>query len=357
MAWLVGAAGTSGAAGGAAAGAAGSAAGAGAAGTAAGASTAIPAALGTSAAGSSATGIGAGAGAAGATGTAAGTSGAATGAGTAAAKGIGSSAAKDFIKDTAKDAAQSAISNEINRDDSVNSVSNTFDPSGIASDEHNKFNIQSASFQKHEAKKPPKEQLPGVNLLHGFVDGVNNILTSDETKKENVTDVSSDKPKSSLSRFNATMRSLGQELGAYAKEEGKNLVAQAIASSAQPQAVNPIQNGFVPQAISSDEHLKENIEEAGGIIPMMAQIDSYLYNYKPEAQEEYAGTGMVNNDNNLGVMAQELQENPLTAPAVKTDEKGNLALDTGRLTSINTAMIAELCKKVMELEEQMYGRG
>jgi hypothetical protein len=55
-------------------------------------------------------------------------------------------------------------------------------------------------------------------------------------------------------------------------------------------------------------------------------------------------------------MAQELQGNPLTAPAVKTDEKGNLALDTGRLTSINTAMIAELCKKVMELEGQLYGR-
>ena len=339
MAWLVGAAGTSGAAGGAAAGAAGSAASAGAAGTAA--STGAASAAGTGAATTSA----------------AGASGAATGAGTAAAKGIGSSAAKDFIKDTAKDAAQSAISNEINRDDSVNPVSNTFNPSGIASDEHNKSNIQSASFQKHEAKKPPKEQLPGVDLLHGVVDGVNGLLTSDGIKKENVTDVSSDKPKSSLSRFNATMRSLGQSLGAYAKEEGKNLASQAIAASAQPQPVNPIGAGFAGAQISSDEHLKENIEEAGGIIPMMAQIDSYLYNYKPEAQEEYAGTGMMNNDNNLGVMAQELQENPLTAPAVKTDEKGNLALDTGRLTSINTAMIAELCKKVMELEGQLYGRG
>ena len=338
MAWLVGAAGTSGAAGGAAAGAAGSAAGAGAAGTAA--STGAASAAGTGAATTSA----------------AGASGAVT-TGAEAAKGIGSSAAKDFIKDTAKDAAQSTISNEINRDDRVNPVSNTFDPSGIASDEHNKSNIQSASFQKHEAKKPPKEQLPGVDLLHGVVDGVNGMLTSDGTKKENITDVSSDKPRSSLSRFNATMRSLGQELGAYAKEEGKNLVSQAIASSAQPQQINPISPGFTGTQISSDEHLKENIEEAGGIIPMMAQIDSYLYNYKPEAQEEYAGTGMMNNDNNLGVMAQELQENPLTAPAVKTDEKGNLALDTGRLTSINTAMIAELCKKVMELEEQMYGRG
>lgn len=344
MAWLVGAAGTGGAAGGAAAGAAGStAAGAGAAGTAA--STGAASAAGTGAAGASTAG-------------AAGTSGAtAAGAGTAA-KGIAGSAAKDFLKDTAKDATQTAISNEINREDRVNPISNTFDPSGISSDEKNKNNIQRASFEKHEAKKPEKDKLPGVDLLHGFVDGVNDMLTSDETKKENVTDVSKsgEKPKSSLSRFNSTMRSLGQELGAYAKEEGKNLVSQAIASSAQPQQVNPISPGFTGAQVSSDENLKENIEDAGGIIPMMAQIDSYLYNYKPEAQEEYAGTGMMNNDNNLGVMAQELQENPLTAPAVKTDAKGNLALDTGRLTSINTAMIAELCKKVMELEEQMYGR-
>lgn len=345
MAWLAGAAGTSGAAGGAAAGA--SAAGAGAAG--AGASAAGTAA-GTGAA--STAGAGAASGAA--------TTGAAEGIGGAAAaetaKGIGSSVAKDFIKDTAKDAAQSMISNEINRDDSVTPISNTFNPSGISSDENNKFNIQSASFQKHDAKKPPKDKLPGVDLLHGVVDGVNNMLTSDGTKKENVTDVSSAKPKSSLSRFNATMKKLGQDLGAYAKEEGKNLISQAIAGSAQPQPVNPVSPGFTGAQVSSDEQLKENIEEAGGIIPMMAQIDSYLYNYKPEAQEEYAGTGMMNNDNNLGVMAQELQENPLTAPAVKTDAKGNLALDTGRLTSINTAMIAELCKKVMELEGQLYGR-
>jgi hypothetical protein len=341
MAWLAGAAGTSGAAGGAAAGAAGSAAGAGTAAASTGAASAAGAG----------TGSAIGAGTSGAATSAAGSAGAAE-----AAKGIGSSAAKDFIKDTAKDTVQSTINNEINKEDSVNPISNTFDPSGISSDANNKSNIQSASFQKHEVKKPSKEQLPGVDLLHGIVDGVNGILTSDETKKENVTDVSSDKPKSSLSRFNATMRSLGQELGAYAKEEGKNLVSQAIASSAQPQQVNPVSPGFTGAQISSDEHLKENIEEAGGIIPMMAQIDSYLYNYKPEAQEEYAGTGMMNNDNNLGVMAQELQENPLTAPAVKTDEKGNLALDTGRLTSINTAMIAELCKKVMELEGQMYGR-
>jgi len=341
MAWLAGAAGTSGAAGGAAAGAAGSAAGAGTAAASTGAASAAGAG----------TGAAAGAGTSGAATSAAGSAGAAE-----AAKGIGSSAAKDFIKDTAKDAAQSTISNEINRDDSVNPISNTFDPSGIASDENNKFNIQSASFQKHEVKKPQKEKLPGVDLLHGVVDGVNDLVASDGTKKENISNVSSDKPRSSLSRFNATMKRLGKDLGAYAIEEGKNLISQAIAGSAQPQPVNPISPGFTGAQISSDENLKEDIEDAGGIIPMMAQIDSYLYKYKPEAQEEYAGTGMMNDDNNLGVMAQELQENPLTAPAVKTDEKGNLALDTGRLTSINTAMIAELCKKVMELEGQMYGR-
>ena len=136
----------------------------------------------------------------------------------------------------------------------------------------------------------------------------------------------------------------------------KNLISTAIANDAQPQQVQPMAQVFSGNTVSSDEELKTDIKDAGGLVPLFSTIDSYLYKYKDSAQDEYAGTGMVNDDNNLGVMAQELQENPLTEPAVKTDEKGNLALDTGRLTSINTAMIAELCKKVQAIEEQMYGR-
>ena len=48
------------------------------------------------------------------------------------------------------------ISNEINRDDSVNPISNTFDPSGIASDENNKFNIQPFMKERNNFEKKYK---------------------------------------------------------------------------------------------------------------------------------------------------------------------------------------------------------
>lgn len=113
------------------------------------------------------------------------------------------------------------------------------------------------------------------------------------------------------------------------------------------------------QQVSSDEKLKDVISEDVDPIDCFAQIDSYLYRYKPEVVERYNGHengSPVNDDQNFGVMAQDLQANPLTAPAVKEDENGYLMLDGGRLSSINTAMIAELCKKVQELEEYIYGR-
>lgn len=108
--------------------------------------------------------------------------------------------------------------------------------------------------------------------------------------------------------------------------------------------------------VMSDENLKEDIHEAGGIIPEFAEIDSYLYKYKPEAQEQYAGTGRVNDENNFGIMAQDLQQNPLTQATVIEDENGNLSVDGSRLATVNTAVISELCRKVMELENIVYGR-
>jgi len=352
MAWLAGAAGASGAAGGAAAGAAGSAA-AGSAAAGAGAGAAGSAAAGTAAS----TGASAAGSAAGSTAAAEG-----AGAGAAGASGAGEAAAgtsfKDSLIETGKEMARDKLISEATKQDEAQMYKPTFTPQTISSDVNNKYNIQSASFEKHGFKKPDNTSEIG-KMVKGLVNIAENEVSSSENLKTDKTDVSSNsenKPQSSSSRFNATMKKLGQELGAYAKDEGKNLLSNAIAAGAQPQQVNPVQPGFTGSQISSDENLKTDIDDAGGIVPLFSTIDSYLYKYKPEAQEEYAGTGMMNDDSNLGVMAQELQGNPLTAPAVKTDEKGNLALDTGRLTSINTAMIAELCKKVMELEGQLYGR-
>lgn len=113
------------------------------------------------------------------------------------------------------------------------------------------------------------------------------------------------------------------------------------------------------QPISSDERLKDIEAKDLDPIDCFAQIDSYLYRYKPGVVDAYNGQekgSPVNDEQNFGVMAQDLQANPLTRAAVEEDNNGYLMLDGGRLSSINTAMIAELCKKVKELEEYIYGR-
>lgn len=104
----------------------------------------------------------------------------------------------------------------------------------------------------------------------------------------------------------------------------------------------------------SDENLKD---VQGNVDPIEAfsNIDAYLYKYKPEAQAMYGDEGKVNNEENFGVMAQELAENPLTAAAVNEDENGYLEVDGSRLSTMNTAVIGELCKRIMALEAQVYG--
>lgn len=135
----------------------------------------------------------------------------------------------------------------------------------------------------------------------------------------------------------------------YKNEKSSNFFSQVL------NGINGTVTGVLDN-VMSDENLKEDVQEAGGIIPEFAEIDSYLYKYKPEAQEQYAGTGRVNNENNFGVMAQDLQQNPLTQATVIEDENGNLSVDGSRLATVNTAVISELCRKVMELENIVYGR-
>jgi hypothetical protein len=173
---------------------------------------------------------------------------------------------------------------------------------------------------------------------------------------------------SRTSALNEAFKNFGDKVSAaWNSDTGKDirgaamsLANSAISSAAQPQQAQIVQPAFTGTNITtSDEKTKENKNRLsdGEIIPEFAQIDAFLYDYTPEAQEEYAGTGAVNDKRNFGIMAQDLQDNPLTNTAVVEDDKGKLAIDGSRLSTINTAVISELCRKVMELESIVYGRG
>jgi len=83
----------------------------------------------------------------------------------------------------------------------------------------------------------------------------------------------------------------------------------------------------------------------------MGRINAYLFKYKPEIQRKYDDEQGVDGKPHVGVMAQELLENPATESTVDKDTDGYLKVDTRKLTMTNTAAIAELTRRVDELEK------
>lgn len=118
-------------------------------------------------------------------------------------------------------------------------------------------------------------------------------------------------------------------------------------------------NTNIGKAISSfgksDEELKNiyggNITD--NIIENMAKISAIDFNYKPEAVEQYNGANGVDNKEHIGVIAQELQSNPITEGTVSEDENGNLQVDTRHLAFADTAAIGELSRRVLALEKEI----
>ncbi len=91
------------------------------------------------------------------------------------------------------------------------------------------------------------------------------------------------------------------------------------------------------------------------LLKAFADIDSYLFKYKKRFSED----PKYNADDNLhiGVMAQELKENPLTESAIVENDEGFLMVDTRQLTMTLCAIVANLSKKIIEIEERLNDKG
>lgn len=87
------------------------------------------------------------------------------------------------------------------------------------------------------------------------------------------------------------------------------------------------------------------------IIENFAKISAISFEYNDEAKSKYGDDRAVDDSQHIGVIAQELDENPVTEGAVKTNENGDLEVDTRHLTFADTAAIAELSRRVLALEE------
>jgi hypothetical protein len=104
---------------------------------------------------------------------------------------------------------------------------------------------------------------------------------------------------------------------------------------------------------ASDERLKRIFGDNEDAIKCFANINAIKFTYNDKAHEipgsEEKG---VDNDPHYGVKAQELAENPLTQTAVSKDPISEyLQVDTKELTMANTAIISEICKRILIIEK------
>lgn len=178
----------------------------------------------------------------------------------------------------------------------------------------------------------------GLGNLKSLVGGA--TVTSDENTK-NAKDVSTSTEKGKWKKVNDVRKKIGEGLN----KAGTN--AQVDGSIATFTPISP--------TVVSDERLKDIFGEETPI-DCFAKIHSYEFKYTPQAQEMMRGKDHVDDKEHLGVMAQELLMNPATSACVIKDTDGFLKVDTAQLTMANTATIAELSRKVQQLEQMLGER-
>lgn len=96
----------------------------------------------------------------------------------------------------------------------------------------------------------------------------------------------------------------------------------------------------------------KNIKEHPSIVEAIAALNAYKFKYNEKAKNiPNSESKGVDDDTHVGVLAQELKDNPITETTVKRDPLSDyLTVDTKELTLTNTAILSELCKRVLQLE-------
>ena len=118
-------------------------------------------------------------------------------------------------------------------------------------------------------------------------------------------------------------------------------------------AGNVIDKVVTSKMESSDERLKNIFGDNEDAIKVFANLNAIKFTYNDKAKEipDSEGKG-VDDDLHYGLKAQDLAKNPLTESAVKKDPLSEyLEVDTKELTMANTAIISEICKRILILEK------
>lgn len=139
-----------------------------------------------------------------------------------------------------------------------------------------------------------------------------------------------------------------------ATEEAKKAAEEAKkAAEDAKEAEKAEETGKAEDAtIISDCRLKE-LFGTDDIVKLFSHINSYEFKYTPKALRLYNGTKGVDEGTNIGVMAQELEKNPVTENTVIDDENGYKNIETNKLAAADTAVLADVCKRLIAIEERL----
>ena len=112
------------------------------------------------------------------------------------------------------------------------------------------------------------------------------------------------------------------------------------------------QSGGMNMGSLSDERLKRIFGDNEDAIKAFSKIDAIKFEYNDKAKELYPeGEKNVDSDPHYGVKAQDLKSNPYTASTVQTDPNtGYLNVNTQELTMANSAVISDICKRLLAIE-------
>jgi len=105
--------------------------------------------------------------------------------------------------------------------------------------------------------------------------------------------------------------------------------------------------------VASDERLKRIFGDNEDAIKSFAKINAIKFVYNDKAREiSQSDAKGVDTDPHYGVKAQDLAANPLTETTVSKDPISEyLQVDTRELTMANTAIISEICKRILAIEK------
>lgn len=102
-----------------------------------------------------------------------------------------------------------------------------------------------------------------------------------------------------------------------------------------------------------NDRLKELFKGNDDIIAAFSKLNAYEFKYTHKALDLYEGTKGVDKGTNIGVMAQELEANPVTQNTVVEDENGYKNIEVGKLAAADTAVLADVCKRLLAIEEKL----